>query len=181
MINQLRRLRAGLRFMWLSFIGHLPSHVLRTFFYRRAGMTIGRRSYIYSGAEVRNPKGAVIGDDVIIGHHAVLDGRSGLHIGNNVNLSTGVWIWTVQHDHQSETFASKGAPVKVGSNAWLSARVIVLLGIEIGERAVVAAGAIVTKSLEAAGIYGGVPARKIGSRDISIKYQLGDTLPIPFI
>ncbi len=181
MIDQLRRIRAGLRFLWMRWVGHLPSHGLRKFFYRRAGMTIGQRSCIYSGAEVRNPAGIVIGDDVIIGHRAVLDGRCGLRIGNNVNLSTGVWIWTMQHDHQSETFEAVGAPVDVADNVWLSARVIVLPGVEIGERSVVAAGAVVTHNLPPAGIYGGVPARKIGSRNITIKYALGDTQPAPFI
>lgn len=181
MIDQIRRMRAGLRFAWLRCVGRLPSHLLRKFLYRRAGMTIGQRSWIYSGAEVRNPSGIVIGDDVIIGHNAVLDGRCGLRIGNNVNLSTGVWIWTMQHDHQSETFAAVGAPVEVGDNAWLSARVVVLPGVEIGERSVVAAGAVVTKNLPAGGVFGGVPAKKIGERNIPIKYRLGASPPTPLI
>jgi maltose O-acetyltransferase len=177
----LRRLRNGLRLALLRAVGHMPSHHARLFFYRRFGMTIGRRSWIYKGAEVRNPRGITIGDDVVVGHDAVLDGRGGLHIEDNVNLSTGVWIWTMQHDYKSPRFAAVSAPVRVRADSWLSARVIVLPGVEIGRGAVVAAGAVVTKSVEPWSLNGGVPAKRIGDRDITIEYRLGDDLPTPFI
>ena len=58
-------------------------------------MQIGMRSNIHMGARIRKPSKIVIGDNTIVGDHAILGGRKGLYIGNNVNISTGVWIWTL--------------------------------------------------------------------------------------
>lgn len=164
----------------MRLVGFIPSHHLRKYFYRLAGMRIGRRSYIYAGAEIRAPRNIVIGDDVIVGHRAILDGRGGLTIGNNVNLSTGVWIWTLQHDPQSPTFAAVGAPVCVESDAWLSCRTVILPGVTISRGCVVAAGAVVTKTTTHFKIWGGVPAKEIGSRIETIAYRLGETPVTPF-
>lgn len=54
--------------------------------------------------------------------------------------------------------------VKVGNDVWIGARVTILEGIEIGDGAVIAAGAVVNKDVEPYSIYGGVPAKKIGNR-----------------
>jgi acetyltransferase-like isoleucine patch superfamily enzyme len=122
-----------------------------------------------------------IGEGSIVGHRAILDGRLGITIGKNVNISTGVWIWTVQHDHQDPYFRDVGGPVKIGDNAWISCRAILLPGVTIGEGAVVAAGAVVTQDVDEYTVVGGVPAKKIGERCRDIKYSLADGSPIPFV
>jgi hypothetical protein len=71
-------------------------------------------------------------------------GRS--DIGSDVNLSA-VQIWTGQHDWESATFAYEKAPVTIRDHA-LSARVIILPGVTIGEGAVAAAGAVVSRDVE---------------------------------
>jgi acetyltransferase-like isoleucine patch superfamily enzyme len=48
--------------------------------------------------------------------------------------------------------------------ACIGAGVTILKGVRIGEQAVIAAGAVVTKDVPAREIHGGVPARKIGAR-----------------
>jgi acetyltransferase-like isoleucine patch superfamily enzyme len=52
----------------------------------------------------------------------------------------------------------------IGENVWLGCNVAVLKGANIGDGAVVAAGAVVTKSIPPYEIWGGVPAKKIGER-----------------
>jgi len=61
---------------------------------------------------------------------------------------------------------------KIGSRAWVNARAIVLPGITIGEGAVVAAGAVVTKDVELWGPVAGVPARVVGERPQGLEYRL---------
>ena len=160
--REYQRYRAGL-FFWVSLVvSYLPSRTLRTTFYRCVGMKIGHRAVIYSGAEIWHPSGIVVGDSTIIGHRAILDGRNGIRIGRNVNFSTGVWIYTMEHDADSPEFGVKGGAVEIGDHAWINARAVILPGVHVGDGAVVAAGAVVTSDVEPFTIVAGVPARVIG-------------------
>ncbi|WP_275540752.1 acyltransferase [Sulfuriferula thiophila] len=171
----------GAKYLMLLYVGKIPSHFIRKAIYSSVGMRIGRATAIYSGAEIRRPECIEIGEGTIIGHHAILDGRLGINIGRNVNFSTGVWIWTVQHDYRDPHFGDAGGAVTIGDNAWISCRVTILPGVTIGEGAVVAAGAVVTQNVEPYTVVGGIPAKKIGERPRDIRYFLGDASPIPFV
>src|SRR3972149_11624295 len=57
--------------IWI--VGFTPSHYLRRFFYRLAGMKIGKGSTIHMAASIYNAGGIFIGEDSIIGEWAVLD------------------------------------------------------------------------------------------------------------
>ncbi len=52
-------------------------------------------------------------------------------------------------------------PIHIGKRVWLGANVTILQGVTIGENAIVAAGAVVTKDVPANAIVGGVPAKVI--------------------
>lgn len=155
----------------LLIIAYIPSHIFRNFLYKNIfHMNIGKNVVIYYGAEIRAPWNIHIGEGTVIGDKAILDGRSGIKIGKNVNFSTGVWIWTNQHKVNDISFGIEGKPVIIEDRVWLSNRTIILPGVTVGEGAVVAAGAVVTKSVEPFVIAGGVPARKIGEREKQIGY-----------
>lgn len=104
----IRYLRA-LKLLLLRWTGLLPSHHIRRWMYAPLGFRFPANAVVYGGAEIRHPKNIQIGEGSIIGNGAILDGRAGLRIGRRVNLSTGVWIWTVQHDFRSPDFADDGA------------------------------------------------------------------------
>jgi acetyltransferase-like isoleucine patch superfamily enzyme len=166
--------REDLGFLCANAAGKIPSQRLRKCIYRHIyGMKIGVQTAIYHSCEIRGPRNITIGDYSSIGDHCILDGRRGLTIGTSVNLSTGVWIWTEQHDPQDLQFGCNGGPVVVEDYAWLSCRTTILPGVRIGRGAVVAAGAVVTKDVEAFSIVAGVPARKIGERPHELNYRLG--------
>lgn len=175
------RYKAAAIYCIMATIGYMPGHILRKAMYRLMGMKIGKRSYIYRGAHVRHPTGIKIGDDVIVGHGCILDGRNGLIIRNNVNISNEVWLWSMQHDPQCENFSAVGATVVVESNVWLAGRVIVLPGVSLAEGTVVASGAVVTADTLPYTIVAGIPAKKIAARKGGLKYRLGDSPPIPFV
>jgi len=167
-----RRLRAALEVGSIHASGHLPIHALRVAILRLWGAKIGAGVTVYHGLEVRAARNLVIGDNTSIGNDAILDARAGLVIGANVNLSTGVQIWTGQHDWRSPDFAYVKAPVQIGDRAWLSARVIVLPGVTIGEGAVLAAGSVATKDVGEFELVGGVPAKHLGDRPRDLTYTL---------
>lgn len=59
------------------------------------------------------------------------------------------------------TSAGPSAPVHIGDRVWLGSRVMVMKGVEIGDDSVIAAGAVVTSSIPAGVLAGGVPAKVI--------------------
>ena len=104
----------GLSFLIIKITGKIPSQIIRKFLYRFLfGIRMGKDVVIYGGVEIRNPRQLKIGENSIIGHRSILDARRGLTIGKNVNLSTGVWIWTLEHDYQDPHFGTKGGEVLI--------------------------------------------------------------------
>ncbi|MRI80830.1 acyltransferase [Aerococcaceae bacterium DSM 109653] len=134
---------------------------------------IAPKVVIYFGLEVRSPWNLIIGEGTIIGDKAVLDARYGITIGKNVNLSTEVYIWTLQHNVNSHDFGTEGkrGGVTICDRVWLSSRSTVLPGCIVSEGCVLAASAVMTKSCDTSfSILGGVPAKKISSRNNDIDY-----------
>jgi acetyltransferase-like isoleucine patch superfamily enzyme len=161
------------RLRLLTEIGYFPSHEVRNFFYRRAGLRLARDSSIHWRAEFYSPEKIVIGDHCTIGDRVFLDGRSGLTIGSNVNLGSEVTIWTRQHDIDSPDFAEVGDAVQIADYVYIGSRATVLPGVTIGQGAVVAAGSVVTRDIESFTLVGGVPATFIRERSRDLRYHLG--------
>jgi len=158
-------------------IGCIPLVMLRKILYTKClKMKIGSKSYVYRGAMIRWPWKIEIGNNTIIGDHAILDGLYQLKIGNNVNLSTGVWIWTAQHDKNSPYFDIVGGPVVIEDYVWISCRTVILPNVTIGKGAVVCAGAVVTKDVTPFTVVAGVPAKEIGIRNDNLQYNLGGSI-----
>lgn len=109
-----------------------------------------------------------IGSDVYIGRgvqiHAT--GGSPVTIEDHVLIAPDVLITTVGHDGSSLNFPQTKAGVTVKSYVWIGARSVILQGVTVGEGAVVAAGAVVTKDVPAWTYVGGVPARVIKNRKV---------------
>lgn len=160
--------------MLLRCVGCIPSHLVRRFFYRLAGIRIGRGSTIHMWANFFKPSGIKIGEDTIIGDHVFLDGRAPLTIGNHVSTASDVLIYNSEHDINDPDFKAIEEPVEIGDYVFIGPRVIILPGVKIGKGAVVAAGAVATKDVLPGKIVGGVPAKEIGERQLKdLHYRLG--------
>lgn len=158
----------------LHCVGYVPSHHVRRFFYRLAGVKIGKGSTIHIGARFYKPYNITIGKDSIIGEGVILDGRGKLLIGNHVDIATEVMIYNCQHDIHDVLFRAVCEPVIIEDYVFIGPRAIILPGVVIGKGAVVAAGAVVTKDIDTFTIVGGVPATVIGERKIKeLHYKLG--------
>jgi maltose O-acetyltransferase len=120
-----------------------------------------------------NGRKVYLGDRNVLNFGCLLDGRVyPIHIGNDVSIGPEATILTLGHDPQSPDFADKGGEVVIGNHAWIAYRAIILPGVRIGEGAVVAAGAVVTRDVEPFAIVAGSPARKVGERNRNLSYQL---------
>ena len=107
-------------------------------------ITLGKRIFINSGCKFQDQGGVVVGDDCLIGHNTVLA--------------------TLNHDLAPSRRADMHpAPIVVGRNVWIGSNVTVLPGVRIGDNAVVAAAAVVTKDVPANTVVVGSPARVVRS------------------
>jgi len=153
---------------WVS---RIPFHLIRLQLYRWSGLTAGKKCSILMGCELRYPNKIILGDHCVINRDVLLDGRGGpLTIGNNVDIAQEVVIWTLGHDIQDDFHRDKGAPVTIEDYVWIGHRAIIMPGVTIGRGAVVAAGAVVTKSVVPMTIVAGVPAQIIGQRQSALSY-----------
>ena len=160
--------------MILRFVGFIPLHFVRKFFYLISGVNMPWDSTIHIGANFFNPSNISIGHDTIIGDHCFLDGRAPLKIGNHVGIASQVLIYNDEHNINSDDYGNSFGPVEIGDYVFIGPRAIILPGVKIGQGAVVAAGAIVTKDIPDFEIWGGVPAKKINDRKIDKpNYKLG--------
>lgn len=119
-------------------------------------ITIGRSCYIGHGTRIWSGASVTVGDNVLIAHNvSIFD-----------NL-THPLDWRERRKH-FDMIASRGhpfdidlgdKPVTIGDDAWIGAQSIILRGVRIGARAIVAAGAVVTQDVPSDAIVGGNPAR----------------------
>lgn len=152
-------------------VSTIPSMHLRIFLYRNVfHMDIASNVTIHYKLEIRCGYRIHIGEGTVIGDNCLLDGRQGIYLGNNVNISSNASIYTWQHDINSSEFLGTGGPVVVRDRVWLSSNTVVLPNTTIDEGAVLACGAIATKNLEKYSVYAGVPARKIAERNRNLGY-----------
>lgn len=158
-------------------VGKIPSNRIRKAIMKYVFcMDISSEAVLYGGFEIRSPWNVKIGR-AVIGVGALIDGRLSVTIENDVVLASGVSIYTAQHDVNDPMFRvnDKGGAVIIHDHAWISSHSIVLPKVEIGEGAVLSAGAIATKSLEKYGIYSGIPATKKRERTHELKYISGQS------
>lgn len=146
-------------------IPSLPSKTLRNRLIRLCGVKASKNVMFHPCFSVRNPRGLVIEDGVNVGPRCLLDARKGLTIHSNAVIAYEAIIWSLNHDYNDIYFCGKGAPTEIGAFAWICSRSIIMPGVKIGEGAIVASGAIVTKDVPPYAIVAGIPAKIIGQRE----------------
>jgi len=109
-----------------------------------------------------------------IGHETNINGLgTKILVADAVTIGAGcTFSWDVQVlDNDFHTMTVGGvaqpsaAPVVIGDRVWVGTRAVILKGVTIGDGAVVAAGAVVTKDVPAHGVVAGVPAKVVGQAD----------------
>lgn len=103
-------------------------------------ISIGKDVFINSGCHFQDQGGIVIGDGTLIGHNVVLA--------------------TINHDlNPQKGRKNHYAPIHIGNHVWIGSGSVVLPGVTVGEWAVIGAGSVVTKDVDAYTVVGGNPAK----------------------
>ena len=158
--------------LWNHAFGRVPLYWFRHFVARNLyGLRMGR-SNLHRAVFLLSPWQIHVGDNVNIQMDCFLDGRGTITIGNNVDLTPGVRILTEQHDIDSLGYDTVKKPVIIHDNVVVGSWALILPGVTIGEGAVVAAGSVVTKSVEPYTMVAGNPAVKKRDRARALDYNV---------
>lgn len=105
------------------------------------------------------------GKGVFINHSAILSASGGIEFEDGVMCAPGVRIATINHDVNERHITYTYGKVTLKKNAWIGMGATICPGVTVGEYAVVAAGAVVTKDVPDYAVVGGVPAKVIKMLD----------------
>jgi acetyltransferase-like isoleucine patch superfamily enzyme len=110
-----------------------------------------------------------IGDGTYIGRLVQINAWRNVTIGRQVMIADRVFISDADHKHEDSCrpIALQGdefiGPVILQEGCWIGIGAVILPGVTVGRNAIVAANAVVTRSIPDRSVAGGIPARIIGS------------------
>jgi acetyltransferase-like isoleucine patch superfamily enzyme len=149
-----------------SFAYHIHEHVVW-----RAQIHAAKDVRIHATASIRNAQNVYVGKNSHINHMCCVwaDANSKIVLGDNVLMGPGVGIFSSNHSMfkgRPMTFQErKEASIVIGDDVWLGAHSVITAGTHIASGVVVAAGAVVTRSItQECAIVAGIPAKIIGER-----------------
>ena len=105
-----------------------------------------------------------VGDDVFFNFNCVVLDVVKVTLGDRVFVATNVQFYPATHPLDSKSRGEMweyGKPISIGNDVWIGGSAVICPGVSIGDRTVIAAGAVVTKSFPADVLIGGNPARVI--------------------
>jgi len=126
-------------------------------------MVVGDHFKIWSGHRLTLVSGwgrIRIGDRVFINSGVVLFSAKAITIGNDVAIANEAYLMDTD-SHGVEGRPVKEAPIVIGDGTWIGARAIILPGVTIGRRCLVAAGAVVSRDVPDDTLVAGNPAREV--------------------
>lgn len=101
-----------------------------------------------------------VGEQVFINACCHFQDHGGVTLGDGCQIGHNVVFATLNHELAPERRQiTRPAPIVLGRNVWVGSNATILQGVTIGDNAVIAAGAVVTRDVPANAIVGGVPAR----------------------
>lgn len=138
--------------------------LIRYILLKNLSKSCGKNVIIFQGVIFDAPEMMNFGDNVSINPYCYLAGE--ISVGNDVAIAHTSAIHSMNHTWSIEDLPIGynpviNNPVVISDDVWIGCNVVILSGVHIGRRSVVAAGAVVTKSFEANSLIAGNAAKLI--------------------
>ena len=153
------------RLPWVQAFGkHAELHMDK-----KARVSLGRETVSRFGLFLRAEGGRLtIGDKCFFNTHVSVTCLERIEIGDRCQIANNVVIVDQDHDYRAGWGRYRTAPVVIGNDVWIGANAVILKGSEIGDGAVIAAGAVVRGKVEPHSLYLGIAK---GGRPLSRKEE----------
>ena len=144
----------------------IASPRLNVFLFRLMGYQVHSSVRIYSSVQIMGAIDVKIGARTFIGHETLITGgAASITIGEDCDISDRVGILCGTHEIDPigprSAGAGTGKDIVIGNGVWIGYGALILPGVTIGDKAIIGAGAVVTKDIPERTIVAGNPARKI--------------------
>ena len=124
-------------------------------------LSINGKCYLSYGCDIMLFNGGILElNNCSLNSYSQIRCKNHIYIGENTRISRNVQIWDDDH-HKIMGTVNEKKDVIIENNVWIGAGAIILKGVHIGEGAMIAAGAVVTKDVPAHTVFGGVPGKVI--------------------
>lgn len=111
-------------------------------------------------------KNIFIGKNVFINFGCHFQDWGGIYIGNDVLIGSQTVLATINHGKlPGERANNHPSSIHIGKGVWIGSHVTILPGVTVGDNAIIAAGAVVTRNVPANVVVGGIPAKIIKQID----------------
>jgi len=142
----------------------LPFSSFKASLLRLYGAKIGKACIIKPDVIVKYPWFLEVGNYVWIGERVWIDNLAKVTIDEGATISQGALLLTGNHNYKSEQFDLMVSEIYIEEGAWVGAKAIVGPGVRIGKNSMLTLGSRTSKSLDAGGIYDGIPAQRVKER-----------------
>jgi len=145
-------------------------NAIKAAFLRGLGAKIGKRAIFYPGVFIAPPNKLEAGDDVDFALDVMISASGTVKIGSRVLIGYRTQITSSDHHIPPKPGRIFGGghdhqPVVIGDDVWIGGNCLIMPGVTIGEGAIIAGGAVVTKNVDPYSIVGGCPAKLIKYRE----------------
>lgn len=144
-----------------------PCFGLRRAILRCFGAKVGENVNIYPSALIYFPWNLEIGDDSSIGEWALIYNLGSVTIGERTTISQRAHLCAGTHDYTNPVLLLIKPPITIGNEVWVCADTLVGPNVSVGNGAVLAAGSVICKDVNAFDVVGGNPAKFIKKREIT--------------
>lgn len=133
---------------------------------RKVFRSVGDGVIFHHDVYILSGQNTVLGDGCFVNRGATIDDRGPITVGDHTMIAAGAILTT--HGHVLDDFSKPlpfggrtFAPITIGSNSVIGYRSVVMPGVTIGDRVIVASNSVVTKDVPDRWVVGGSPAAKI--------------------
>ncbi|MDE5941674.1 MAG: WcaF family extracellular polysaccharide biosynthesis acetyltransferase [Muribaculaceae bacterium] len=144
-----------------------PVNGLKVWLLRRFGAKIGQGVVVKPGVSVKYPWMLDIGDYTWIGEDVWIDNLAKVSIGSNCCISQGAMLLCGNHNFKKTTFDLIVKPIIIEDGAWIGAKTTVCPGVTVKSHSVLCVGSVANNDLQPFGVYKGIFAERISTRNIS--------------